>query len=246
MEKVVFVAFARDDAPPLDGGDIRTFIAGSLGTLDPGRYPGLALQVEDVAANQRWRGNRPLPNGRPMATVSVWTECADDVADVADAVATLSSHHAGYVVTEAVPRWWTNRATSDDEPRAGFVVTSMLCRAVGMTPDQFLRHWRDVHMPMSLRIHPQWTYVRNVVARPLTPNAPEVDAICEEGFEQLDDILDPQRFYGADHHPTRVEANRAAIGDDVPKFLDTRRTQTSIMRDYTLRDLRAGWSTSMA
>ena len=239
MEKVVFVAFATGDAPPLDDDAIRRFVHGPLGSLDPGRYPGVAFQVEDLGANRLWRGDGALRDGRPIATVSVWTECADDVADVEEAVVGLSSDHAGYVVTEAVSRWWTDRSTSVDEPRAGFVVTSLLCRAAGTTPDEFLRHWRDVHMPMSLRIHPQWTYVRNMVARALTLDAPAVDAICEEGFEQLDDILDPRRFYGADGDPSRVEANRAAIGEDVPKFLDAGRTETSIMREHSLRDLRA-------
>ncbi len=239
MEKVIFVAFATGDAPRLDHSAIRTFIDGALGGLDPSRYPGVAFQVEDLAANQRWRGNRPLQDGRLIATVSVWTDCADDIADADEAVAELSTHHSGYVVTESVPRWRTDRSTSADEPRPGLIVTSTLCCAVGMTPGDFLVHWRHVHMPMSLRIHPQRTYVRNVVARPLTPDAPEIDAICEEGFEQLDDILEPRRFYGADGDPSRVEANRATIGEDIPKFLDVGRTQTSIMREYTLRNLRA-------
>ena len=47
---------------------------------------------------------------------------------------------------------------------------------------------------MSLRIHPQWTYARNVITRTLTPGAPDGDAVCEE-VEHLNDVLDPQRFY---------------------------------------------------
>jgi len=92
-------------------------------------------------------------------------------------------------------------------------------------------------MPMSLRIHPQHTYVRNVVSRVLTPDAPVVDAICEEGFADVDDVLDQTRFFGADAAEPDWRRSRATIGEDIPHFLDPERTMTSILREHRLRDL---------
>ncbi len=256
MEKIVFVAFdtdaarADDAAPTL--GPVATIPTipttpttptmqrneNLLATLDPARFPEVALQVEDRDATMRWqRRDRPLA-GRVVATLAAWTECGDDASDVEAATARLSSEYAGFVVTEAVPRWRTDRSVSGTEPRPGVVMTSLLRRATQLSRDEFLAHWQHVHQPMSLRIHPQWTYVRNVVARALTAGAPDVDAICEEGFASVDDVLDPARFYGGDLTNASWQDNAQTIGNDVKLFLDAARTTSTIMREYRLRTFR--------
>lgn len=238
MEKVVFIAFAIDDAPSLDPGATRRFNEELLRSLDPIIYPEVSLQVEDGDATMRWMKRvRPLAR-RVGAVLSTWTECADNAGDVEAAIARLSDDYAGYVVTESVPRWQTDRSASAVEARPGVLVTSLLCRAPLLTRDEFVAHWRLVHQPMSLRIHPQWTYVRNVVARVLTPDAPEIDALCEEGFAHVDDVIDPARFYGGDVSHTTWKENGRTIGNDVPLFLDTTHTSSTITREYRLRTFR--------
>lgn len=76
------------------------------------------------------------------------------------------------------------------------------------------------------------------MGRTLTPGARAIDAICEEGFELLDDILEPERFYGADRNGAGTEANQDAINDDIPRFLDPKGCRMSVMRQYVLRELR--------
>jgi hypothetical protein len=236
VEKVIFVALEQGDAAQVDSGAL---VARTAELLDPDRYPDVAVQVEDGDATDRWQWRRPPSEWRAVATLAVWTECADDVHDVERIVRELSSRYAGFVVTEAVPRRETSRVARAGEPLPGVTVTSLLCRAPGLTRDEFLEHWYDVHMPMSLRIHPQRTYVRNVVSRVLTPGAPAVDAICEEGFAEVDDVLHQSRFFGADEAESDWRRSRAAIGEDIPKFLDPGGTMTSIMREYRVRDFRA-------
>jgi hypothetical protein len=236
VEKVIFAALERDESGSCDAAGLIEAAAERLGAE---RYPDVSVQVEDREANDRWRGDRPPPQCRAVATLAVWTECADDVGDVEKLISEVSPRYAGFVVTEAVPRWRAPRSASSAEPQPGVTVTSLLTRAPSLTGDQFLQHWYDVHMPMSLRIHPQWTYVRNVVSRVLTLGAPTVDAICEEGFPEVDDVLEPSRFYGADSPSTPWKQGRVEIGEDVPKFLDPAQTMTSIMREYRLRDFRS-------
>lgn len=208
-----------------------------LASLDAAAFPGLSLQLEDRDAADRWQRGR-VPARRVAASLAVWAEDGDDVGVITALVSQWWPDHAVCVVTETVPRWRTDRATSFTEPQPGVVVTSLLYRRTGMTPYEFAAHWRDVHQPMSLRIHPQHTYVRNLVTRACAPGrAAAFDAICEEGFASVDDVLDPSRFYGAD--PTRPwKDNARTIGDDVPLFLDTERTVATIMREYRLRDFR--------
>ena len=235
MEKVIFAALAKAESESVDA---RVLVDGAAERLGADHYPGVSVQVEDRAANDRWRGDRPAPAWRLGATLAAWTECADDVSELEKLVSSVSSRCMGFVVAEAVPRWDAPRAVNQTEPQPGVTVTSLLTRAPSLSRDEFLAHWYDVHMPMSLRIHPQWTYVRNIVDRVLTPNAPAVDAVCEEGFPDLEDVLEPSRFYGADAKATPWQRGRSEIGGDVPKFLDPAETMTSIMREYRVRDFR--------
>ena len=235
MEKVLFIVFARGDQQPASLMTTDEIIGRST-QLSVERYPDVSLQVEEREITDQWQRRDPGAY-RMHSVLSVWTECADDVRDVEQVVSAISSDYAGFVVTEAMPKGRAAGFVSSVDAQPGIKVTSLLCRASSLTRDEFLSHWYEVHMPMSLRIHPQWTYARNVISRTLTPGAPDGDAVCEEGFEHLNDVLDPERFYGADDGQTWVQ-NRATIGDDVVKFLDRSQSLTSIMREYRLRNFR--------
>ena len=238
MEKVVFVAFSSPETAQLTSEAVAAFNDRLLDALDAATYPDLAVQIEEADDTTRWQ-RLPRPAARRVvATIAAWTECGDDVGPLAEIVADRFPDHAGLVVTEAIPRWRNPRVTSTSAPQEGVIVTSLLFRSPAMSHDEFVSHWRDVHQPMSLRIHPQWTYVRNVAVRPLTPDAPPLDAICEEGFASVDDVLEPSRFYGGDLSGSTWRENAQTIGDDVRIFLDTDRTTSTIAREYRLRDFR--------
>jgi len=231
------VGYAADHEGPTAAGDVFARNEHLLASLDELAFPGVALQVEDHDATERWqRWSRPLAR-RVAGSLAVWAEDGDDVSAITATVSQWWPDHTVFVVTETVPRWHTDRATSAREPRPGVIVTSLLYRRPDTTPVEFAAHWREVHQPMSLRIHPQHTYVRNLVTRAVAPEPPGFDAICEEGFASVDDVLEPSRFFGAD--PTAPwQDNARTIGDDVPLFLDTDHTVATIMREYRLRDFR--------
>ena len=231
------VAYASGDTAAIDAATITELNQGFLTELDERAFPGLSLQVEDHEHTERWqRRTRPLAR-RVAASIAVWAEDGDDVSPITAIVGDVWSDHSACVVTETVPRWRTDHGISATEPQPGVVVTSMLHRRTGLNFDQFVAHWRDVHQPMSLRIHPQHTYVRNLATRAAVPASPQFDAICEEGFASVDDVLEPSRFFGADAGAPWKD-NARTIGDDVPLFLDTDHTVATIMREYRLRDFR--------
>ncbi|CAO5255608.1 EthD domain-containing protein [Frankia sp. AgKG'84/4] len=238
MEKVVFVAYQPGGAPALGPAETVSLNRRLLRDLDAHKYPGIVLQLENHEATERWQGPRRPRARRLAAVLAVWTESGEDVGEVTRLVGEIWPDHAACVVTEAVVRWWTGRRTSPTDPRSGCTVTAVLYRSPSLTHDQFERHWIDTHQPMSLRIHPQHTYVRNVVARGLAPAAPQFDAISEEGFASVEDVLEPERFFGADVSDTTWQQNATAIGDDVQVFLDSQHTVAALMHEYWLRDLR--------
>ena len=67
---------------------------------------------------------------------------------------------------------------------------------------------------MVIQLHPRrWSYVRNTVARPLTPGAPGFQAIVSEHFRSLEVFVDDERYFGSE------EAVSTMIGH-LPGFCD--------------------------
>jgi hypothetical protein len=238
VEKLIVVGYSSDNDPPLTRAATVERNERLLADLDETRFPGLLLQVEDHQATAEWQRRTASPARRVATVLAVWTENADELGPLEARSEEFWPDRAMCVVTETVPLWNAARNTSAVEPQPGVLLTSLLYRRPGMTSEQFAAHWRHVHQPMSLRIHPQHTYVRNLVTRWTEPADPPFDAICEEGFAAADDVLDPTRFYGADVNGATWKENAKTIGDDVRLFLDTADTTATIMREYRLREIR--------
>lgn len=244
MEKVVFVATRAAQLPDWPTTDL--LCSAREAFADP-RYRGVSVQlprrdVEDrrdearggVLAHTRTQVTQPAP--QLVALVSLWVDSADDLDDAARFFTTIAENVAAYTVTETVARWWAG----PDGVAGGVNAVSLLRRNPAMTHEQFLQHWADVHMPISLRYHPQWKYVRNPVVRTLVGDPDDgPDAIAEEGFATPTDLIDPMRFYGADGDPDALSANKAIVFDDVPVFLDMSSTATFVTEEHLIR---AAWS----
>lgn len=94
-----------------------------------------------------------------------------------------------YLVTESVP-----------QPIAdGTLLThfTWFPKPERLSEDEFFHGWHMVHTPSSARLHPlRKGYVRDAVARTLTPGSPPVRAIVSEYFDE-DVYLDPPRLFGS-------------------------------------------------
>ncbi len=115
-----------------------------------------------------------------------------------------------YLVTESVP-----------QPRSG--VPGLLTHLTWfpkperLTDEEFFHGWHVVHTPSSAALHPlRQGYVRDSVARRLTPRAPAVRAIVSEAFA-LEDYLDPTRLFGGKQalEVTMAELPIYADGPDI-------------------------------
>jgi hypothetical protein len=82
-----------------------------------------------------------------------------------------------------------------------------------LSDEEFFHGWHVVHTPSSAALHPRRRgYVRDAVARALTPGAPPVRAIVSESF-RLEDYLDPTRLFGG------PEALKVTM-DELPLYAD--------------------------
>jgi EthD domain len=240
MQKVVFVGYRPGEAAALTASDVLRINTRLLDELDGDLFPGIVLQTEDYQTTEQWLRRREPPDRRVTALLALWTQPETDIGDAARLVSDIWPDHDNVVVAETVVRCQSGGQTSATTPRSGRTVVSLMFRSPTMTRDECVRHWVEVHQPMSLRIHPQHTYVRNVVLDDPTSTGPEFDAISQEGLASVEDILEPERFFGADVSTSTWRENAVTIGDDVKLFLDRKKTTATVMFEYRLRDVPSG------
>ena len=78
-------------------------------------------------------------------------------------------------------------------------------------------------------------YVRNAVARPVTPGAPPIEGIVEEAWPSPEHLTDPMLFYCADGDPDRMQRNLSEMLDSVTAFLDLGELRSFTTSEYLLR-----------
>ncbi|GAB4004667.1 hypothetical protein [Nocardioides ultimimeridianus] len=125
--------------------------------------------------------------------------------DSVDVWPTLAEQVSGdaYLVTESVPQPVADAAD-------GELLTHLTWfpKPDRLTEDEFFHGWQVVHTPSSAALHPlRQGYVRDAVARTLTPGSPPVRAIVSELFAE-DVYLDPTRLFGP---PETLERTMAEL-----------------------------------
>jgi hypothetical protein len=212
MEKLVYLAWKQ---PHVDGAAyarrLREEAAPRLLAAGARR---LELQLSDLL------GTIPKPmllmgEGATLsAAVSLWLDCYDARGPLEAALRADAARLDGYLVTESVPQPCTDRDWPDGARSPGVSHFTWFEKPAAVSDDDFFRAWHEVHTPFSSELHPRrWSYVRNSVARTLTPGSPPVRAIVVERFRELEDYTDPRRLFGSKEALARSGAEVAHYAD---------------------------------
>lgn len=111
-----------------------------------------------------------------------------------------------YLVTESVPQ-----PVADEEGMLTHL--TWFPKPTRLTEDDFFHGWHVVHTPSSAALHPRRKgYVRDSVARTLTPGSPPVRALVSEYFTPAD-YLDPSRLFGGKEALDRTMAELPSYAD---------------------------------
>ena len=138
------------------------------------------------------------PDLRGLA--EIWVDSVDVWPDV---LLQVPGH--AYLVTESVPQ-----PIADGELLTHF---TWFPKPDRLSEEDFFHGWHMVHTPSSADLHPlRQGYVRDAVARTLTPGAPPVRAIVSEYFDEAV-YLDPARLFGS------PEALTATV-EELPLYAD--------------------------
>ena len=234
MEKLVYLVWDRPSRAPRD---VRAQFLDDVGPRMLALGPA-ALQIDldddeaQVATMVPVAGDE-LP---VRAYVSLWLDNHDRRAPYETVLAEAGVRRAGYLVTESLycdyggnahapARDWPDGARSP-----GIVTLTVFDKPVGVDNDAFYGHWYGHQSPMSEAMQPRARYVRNAVARALTPGAPRYRAIVEEAWPTVEHLTDLRTFFGADSDDE--------LGENIRVMLDSTKLlyDPATMRNYTMSE----------
>jgi hypothetical protein len=233
MDKLVYVLWKQ---PSLSD---RHFLAALLGDvarrlLGIGAR-GLQMNVVDdfVAPAARVRMTRFDP---PIAgTVALWLDAAADRRPYEQALEIVSARLAGYLVDESVPIVNTAHRAALGARTPGINMVACIERPARLTQAAWIAHWHGHHAKVAIETQCTFSYVRNVVVRSVTADAPPWAAIVEEGFP-AEAVTDPMLFYRSEGSEETMRRNMARMMESVQAFLDVDRVESHPMSEYRLRE----------
>jgi hypothetical protein len=208
---------------------LRDDVAAEL--LDSG-VPGLAVNVRDGEVRDSLM---TLTTLQPpvVGFVTVWTQQSygDQVRSAITRLEKECDDVAGYLVTESVPLPPPETAPGERTP--GLANIALLRRPADLDEATWRQRWHIDHTPVAIATQSTFGYTQNTVVRPITPEAPVIDAIVEELFP-IEATSDLHAFFGAaddDDLRDRMErmvASTAAFGAN--RDVDTVPTSRYVFR----------------
>jgi hypothetical protein len=226
VEKLVYLLHKAPGQEP-DADFTRRLHAAMVPALRARGASGIVLNVADLND-----AVRPVAPSRLVgewdalgAAVHFWLDNVDTRFAIEEALAPFATRLSGYLVCESVvqktPRTWR-----DGERRPGVTQFAVIAKAKDVPDEAFYHNWQQGHSVLSFALHPlRLSYVRNDVARVLTPGAPDYRMIVLEHWAELRDFTDDSRYFGA---PEVLDE----MYHELPGFADNPSTTTGPMSEY--------------
>lgn len=219
MEKVIYLLW-RDPAQSVEafGGQLREALVPQLRTAGARQ---VRINVADAAVAKAVGLRQVLLKPQPEALVQVWVNSAIKTLreGVDAAVAGSGPRHAAYLVTESQPIVNTRHPADPGTRTFGFAQIALLRRPARLPHADWLDVWHNSHTQVAIETQATFEYVQNVVIRPLTPEAPAIDAIVEECFPP-EAMTDFKAFFDAPANDAKFKANFQRMLQSVARFIE--------------------------
>lgn len=219
MEKVIYLLWREPGLAP------DAFAAGLHGPLrDQLRAAGALhckLNVADADVAKAVGLKQVLLKPQPEAVAQVWvaSAIAHFRAPIDEAVSRACGRHAAYLVTESQPRVNVKHPPAPGGRTHGFAQVALLRKPARLAYADWLDVWHNSHTFVANETQSTFEYIQNVVIRPLTPEAPAVDAIVEECFPPAA-MTDYKAFFDAPGDEARFKANFQRMIQSVARFIE--------------------------
>jgi hypothetical protein len=167
--------------------------------------------------------------------VTLWLDCVDAHPQIEAILREHAPRIAGYLVTESVVLPNTTHRGVSGKRTPGVTLLALLEKPERLDFDAWIATWHGQHSPLALEIQCTYLYVRNVVLRALTADAPPWRGIVEEGFP-AEAVTDPMLWYKADGDPKKMRENLGRMIASVQAFLDIDRVESHPLSEYRIDD----------
>lgn len=229
MEKLVYVLWKRPEDSPLS---FKQRMLGEVAqTILQLGVRGLTFNLADELAEYA-QGIRITRMPDPISgTVSVWLDTHLRRAPVEDTLTGATARTAGYLVVESVPIVNTTHVAPRGERTPGITTVAFLEKPERLTHEAWRTQWQEHHTQVAIETQSTFSYIQNLVVRPLTPGAPPWAAIVEEGFP-AEAAVNPEVFYDAVGSPEKLKENQQRMIESCGKFIDFDRIESHPMSTY--------------
>jgi hypothetical protein len=234
MEKLVYLVYER---PSVDPAELRKRFLDEVAPQLLGLGPH-ALQMDLDDEHAQMQSMVPVPGDElPVrACVSIWVDAHDERAAYEAVLRSAGVRIAGYLVTESMFREYGDNEHSDkrdwpDGARSpGIITLTVFDKPQGVDDETFYGHWYSHQSTMSEDMQPRARYVRNAVARAVTPGAPRLRAIVEESWPSVEHVTNLHTFFGA--------SSNEELGENIRVMLDSTKLlyDPATMRNYPLSE----------
>ena len=201
---------------------------------------GATVHVESAdPAHQAFRHGTGT-DGRLLAgLLSVWLDSYQDSPELARLLERAPVvQSASYLVCESVPQAYGDVMTwPEGETSPGLSIVTMLDKPAGTDEKVFYSYWHELHRVTTAECHPFASYVRNEVARAVTDGAPRYRGIVTESSPDVQDFLDPHRFYVSGGDRDQLKANQRRVVEETSVFIDFATIQVAPMTETVVRRL---------
>lgn len=184
----------------------------------------------------------PFHSGERMcAEVALWLDSVDQRTTSEDILRAAGFRFAGYLVDETIyteyggNRHSKSRNWPDGQRSPGIVAVTLMERPKRLSRDEWIRRWHGKQSPVSEAMQPRSRYIRNVVVKALTPDAPPYEGIVEEAWPSTRHLTNPFMFYGAGRDPLKLVWNMVVMFRSVTSFLDLTRIRTTNTSEYIFK-----------
>ena len=219
MEKVIYLIW-RD--PAVAAQDFAAGLHDALApALDAAGARSLKLNVADAQVARAVGLKQVLLKPQPEALVQVWLDSAIAALREAvdQAVAARGARCAAYLVTESQPVVNRKHPPRDGERTFGFAQVALLRKPAKLAYADWLEVWHNSHTTVAIETQSTFEYIQNVVIRPLTSDAPAIDAIVEECFPP-EAMTDYKAFFDAPGDEAKFKANLNRMLQSVSRFVE--------------------------
>jgi hypothetical protein len=162
-----------------------------------------------------------------IAAISIYKSNPDPV----EKLRMTKGFYGAYRVTEALPVSY-QKSWKDGEPTPGACLLTLFSKKKSIDYKTFIHRWHNGHTPLSLRIHPLWNYVRNVVNEGIFEDSALFDGIVEEQVQKSTDLLNPFRFFG---NPLIIIPRMIMVFTDTWSFIDYTGMETYLAMEYHVK-----------